>query len=686
MKINNIFKSAVFALAVGTVAGVTSCNYLDVVPPEQPGLEDAMKTHATAQGFLYSCYAGLTDINTLGAEYQGNAFNGSTDEWVMPNEQEASYGAHFAAAKNTQTTSLSNICHLWGSMYHYIGQCLLFESQLKTLGRENQVTESDAEEREWLAETRFLKAFYHYQLMRVYGPVPLTTERIPMDLDASEYGGRYHIDYLANYLANEFDLAAADLPLTRESNEFGRATKVIAKAMKARLLLLVASPLYNGEFPYPDWKNPNFVTDGYGNELVSHTYSRKKWEKAYEAVDDAISVAEQAGHSLMTDYNEESNVTLASMDWVPVDIADATEKENFLRKVMLNRYIHSTSQSENPEILWSLRRAKALLEPARMPLHFLKNPNGTWYDGSWAVINPTLNTAVNFLLMDGSLPGQNQRNDENLDFPTPNEWYNPMSNAPAGHEDMINLVRNRDPRFYAWIAFDGGNYLSRIANGQPLTLDLKKAEKNGRQSMTSKNYASTGFLSMKHLAPQTSVAPSGTGFATSHGTDMPTVLCRLSELYLMRAECAAWLATDNKYESGDAFYQQLAMADINMIRQRAGVGELTEAQIGSTYTDPCSGRTKEMTLTQWARQERFIELWDEGFRYSDIRRWVAGPEYLGPGVRQGLNGGAMNADMATFNTPKTINETFTFGTRQYLYPIFINEVYKNPQMIQAPGF
>ncbi|MDE7336408.1 MAG: RagB/SusD family nutrient uptake outer membrane protein, partial [Muribaculaceae bacterium] len=362
MKINNIFKSAVFALAVGTVAGVTSCNYLDVVPPEQPGLEDAMKTHATAQGFLYSCYAGLNDRNLAGGEYQDNGFNGSTDEWVMPAEQEASYGTHFAAAKNTQTTSLTNIKHLWGSMYHYIGQCLLFESQLKTLGREYQVTESDAEEREWLAETRFLKAFYHYCLMSVYGPVPLTTERIPMDLDASEYGGRFHMDYLAKYLANEFDLAAQDLPATRESNEFGRATKVIAKAMKARLLLLVASPLYNGEFPYPDWKNPKFETDGYGRELVSHKYDRKKWEDAYEAVDDAINEAIMAGHSLMTDYNEESNVTLASMNWVPVDIADETQKEEFLRKIMLNRYIHSTSQSENPEILWSLRRTIQYVE------------------------------------------------------------------------------------------------------------------------------------------------------------------------------------------------------------------------------------------------------------------------------------------------------------------------------------
>ena len=52
MKFNNIFKYAVVALAAGSMAGVTSCNYLDVVPPEQAGLNDAMKTHTAAMGFL----------------------------------------------------------------------------------------------------------------------------------------------------------------------------------------------------------------------------------------------------------------------------------------------------------------------------------------------------------------------------------------------------------------------------------------------------------------------------------------------------------------------------------------------------------------------------------------------------------------------------------------------------------
>lgn len=80
MKLQNIFRLASVAVASGSMLlGVTSCNYLDVVPPEQPGLPDAMKTHAAAQGFLYSCYSFLYTREWQPRDYTGQ-LNGATDE------------------------------------------------------------------------------------------------------------------------------------------------------------------------------------------------------------------------------------------------------------------------------------------------------------------------------------------------------------------------------------------------------------------------------------------------------------------------------------------------------------------------------------------------------------------------------------------------------------------------------
>lgn len=672
MKLNNFLKFAV--VAAGTLVGVSSCDYLDVVPPEQANLEDAMKTHTAALGFLYSCYAGTEDASATPTEYQ-NVFSAAQDEWVFPNEQEASYPAIFAANKNTQSTDLSNITWLWGTMYQYIGQCLLFEEQLKTNGRKNEVCQNEQEEIEWLAESRFLRAYYHYILLRTYGPIPLTTERIPMDSPDSDFPGRSHFDYCVKYLANEFDAAYEGLPATRESINYGRATKPIAKAMKARLLLLAASDLFNGSFPYPEWKNTKFETPGYGKELVSKTYDRQKWVDAYKALEEAIQEAEDNGFSLMTEYEPEANVPLSSMNWIPVDFEDDSERDEFLSKVMLNRYIHTTSQSQNPEIIWGQRRVHGLLENARMPLKIIKNKNGQWYASSWSVVNPTLNTVFNFYCKDGLLPADSH---SDIDFPAKSDWYKPVAVAATGHEDMINLVRNREPRFYAWIAFDGGNYLSRIKNGEPLTLNFKDNTLQGHDpAREPKNLASTGFLAMKHIAPVTMISNE---LALTKGTDHPVVLVRLTELYLSIAEAAAELAKT------EPEYKEIALSYLNTIRERAGVPELDESMIGRVVNNPATNSPKTMTLTEWVRQERFIELWDEGTRYFDIRRWAAGPEYLGNGVRMGLTGDVENPTIEQFNTPKVINPTYTFGSRQYLYPVFINEVYKNPQMVQAPGF
>lgn len=682
MKFNNIFKYAVVALATGSLAGVTGCNYLDVVPPEQAGLNDAMKTHSAAMGFLYSCYGGLTDgYTTLFPNDYQSPFCGNNDEWVWPNDQEASYGASFAAAKNTQTTNLSNIKHVWGGMYHYIGQCLLFEEQLQTVGRDFEVTDTPEEEDEWLAETRFLKAFYHYRLLRLYGPIPLTFERIPMDTDASDYAGRSHFDYCVDYLANEFYQAAKILPAKRNSDYNGRATSVIAMACRAQLLLLAASDLYNGSFPFPEWENPSYETPGYGRKLVSSDpRSKAKWQRAYDATVEAIELAESAGErGLMREYEEEDNVTLASMNWIPVDFEDDAQKEEFIRKIMLNRYIHTTSQSDNPEILWAIPRTPDYLAAARMPVNIIKNAQNQFYPSSWGVVNPTLNTVYNFLCKDGQLPGEKRFGDDM--FASDDMWFKPSTSNAEGHEDIINLMHNREPRFYAWICFDGGNYLNRLYDGQPFTVDLKKSAKQG-YTPGSRNYPSTGLLAMKHVPPAASVSKE---LVFSSGIQTPTVFFRLTELYLNLAECAAELANP-KYGDSEEKYKKIAMDYVNIIRDRAGVGELTDEQIDKSVYNPVTRRDETMTLIDWVRQERFIELWDEGHRYYDVRRWVAGPKYLGQNMILGLNGVIKDASIEEFNTPRVCNPNFTFGTRQYLYPVFINEVYKNPQMIQAPGF
>ena len=125
---------------------------------------------------------------------------------------------------------------------------------------------------------------------------------------------------------------------------------------------------------------------------------------------------------------------------------------------------------------------------------------------------------------------------------------------------------------------------------------------------------------------------------------------------------------------------------VNQIRSRAYVAPLTESMIGMVDDARNTSRSKVWTLTEWVRNERFVELWDEGVRYFDVRRWVAGDEYFAYGMREGLNGLKVKPTSDEWHTPIMINSQYTFHKRQYLWPLYQSEVYNNPQMVQAPGY
>ena len=91
------------------------------------------------------------------------------------------------------------------------------------------------------------------------------------------------------------------------------------------------------------------------------------------------------------------------------------------------------------------------------------------------------------------------------------------------------------------------------------------------------------------------------------------------------------------------------------------------------------------------RHERRIELWNEGHRWFDVRRWAQGNEYFGAGKRRGLRGFQASTpdNVISFEewaVPTNVDVQYRWHNRLYFNPVFLNEVYKNPQMVQAPGY
>lgn len=129
----------------------------------------------------------------------------------------------------------------------------------------------------WLrAEIRFLRAFYHFELLKRYGGIPIM-EHSEDDYKTLKSIGRSSFEESVAFIESECDGVVPELKDTWvgfDSDRWrGRATKGAAMALKSRLLLYAASPLHNP-----------------GND-------KAKWAKAAKAAHDVIATNRYSLHS-----------------------------------------------------------------------------------------------------------------------------------------------------------------------------------------------------------------------------------------------------------------------------------------------------------------------------------------------------------------------------------------------------
>lgn len=675
MKLRNILLG-VFASVTASL-GLSSCSYLDVVPVEQPGIQDAMSDYSHALGFLHSCYHGTIGNSEQQGLY-GNSNNwllshycdavSATDEFVAPYTW-LSNDEPTAGRQLMNTLSATTCRDDWRSNFIWISQCLQFLKQLDEVGIPNGVADEETYAL-WRSEVKFLMAFYHFTLLVRYGPIAITENLIDMNTDKSAFSGRYHYDYCVDWIARQLDEAAEGLPYVRTTAETGRATKIMCQAVKARMYLYAASPLFNGNFPYPTWQNETFETPGYGKELVSKSYDPSKWERARQANEELLSMALANGYSLYKDDDYRSRQRLVDQ-WIPVDGLTDEEEEAYQNAIIRMRAVTTTTSVDdnNHETLFPLNIAFDNTN-AVFPHNLFATTNNSTVTG-YSGIGPTLNTMAWFLTKDGYMPEDDPNfYDNGGDFKVKGQWY--QSAGIDGREDVIKLCTNREPRFYAWLGFDGGDFGTMTYDNQhPVKLELRNSSRHGyNPGRFNRDNCQSGFVSQKHLNPTMYVTAAGGRYTRNNA---PIAFMRLAEVYLNLAEIY--------WNQGD---QAKALENLNVVRERAGAKPLTTAMLTNGRMP---GDINEK-LGMYIRNERFIEFWYEGnHRFYDVRRWMMGDEYFGFQKRYTLDAiSKMDPSFEEFNTPIVVPYEYTFGNRQYLYPIKRDELYKNPQLVQSPGY
>lgn len=546
----------IYLLTIIAMMYTTSCaDYLDKTPDEDMTLEQTFAKQNYAEQFLTQVYALLpVDINQ-------NEYDAAADEmeyvWTYP----------YSNLMNTGGWNATNISRtkLWLNNYTAIRKANIFLEHIENTPM-NSIDVQNKTKQVWIGEATFLRALYHFFIVRCYGPIPIVNYVMTPNMTFKDIQ-RDPINECFDFIATECDKAAKLLPAKRESNEDGRATKAACMALKARALLYKASPLFNGNPAYSSYIRKDGVR-------LFPDANNSYWADAATAALACIDTCEANGYGL---YKASSGkpfdtyTELFTIMWNDEDI--------FGRNVGTN-----TAQE------------------------LLMNPNGY---GGWSGMNPTQELVDQFEMADGSTPitGYIEENDGEIKTPiiNPASGYTETGYAtvddPNGMwlKKVSNMYVNREPRFYACIHFNGKYWKGR-------QIQFYYSGKDGLKN-SSLDYSSTGYCMSKY-------SDKNFNCTTSAGATIKTSFYfRLGEQYLNYAEAI------NEAEGPTKAYPY-----VNAIRNRAGLPDL---EVGLTKDEMrerihhereielCFETHRYFDCNRWLINEKVNNTWIHGLNIGE---------------------------------------------------------------------
>lgn len=598
-------KRYIIILGLALLMGASSCNYLDVVPDERPTEEDAFKDKYAAERYLYSCYSFIPkEREAKSIRRHGEVLSGSPEEStdiLLGNITAASPG----------------IFRFWSRMYGAFRRCYTFLDNVDAVPR--------LEEKDRLtykAETQFLLAYYGFYLLKSYGPFIIPDGVYDYNMSPADYPKRAKFEDCVQWILDRLDEARPNLLDRQSVSAQGRATKVIADALRSRVLLYAASPLFNGNKEFyadalldPETKEP----------LMPLEYSEDKWRQALMASETAIQNALDAGFTLYRGENRDADLPY------PED-----QTEYALRMTYPDR--------ENKEvILWDARTEGYYgWQNESAP----RDPEQG--DPSWNSNSPSLEIIKMFYTENG-LPIA----EDPSYFPAV-DWY---KLGEYEGEPTSNLHLKREPRFYAWISFHNGWYELQRNDQSRIRVKYRMNDDQGVGNRT-RNFSRSGYLPKKGI---------GVAYSTRNGfQEYPFPLIRLAELYLNAAEAAI--------ECGEL---EKGIDYLNVVRERAGIPDVETAWRGVATL------TKEK-LREIVHMERRIELCMEGHLRWDLNRWKESEAYYGHNPH-GLNIYGEDDANFSREVEVEMRWGFT-SPANYLLPLETSELNMNTHLVQNPGY
>lgn len=450
---------------------LSSCSkYLDKQPEDLVTMEQVFRNRQSNLGYLANVYNHLPiymDVKT--------SFSPVSDEsdfvWGDVRAQQINLGNW--SPTSTQLDYYLGLNMPTPSLYRGIRAASVY------LARGKECTECEQQEpgrtTQYVAEARALRAYFYFLLLQQYGPVPLITDVLAVDASVSDLQiPRNSYDEVVDYIVSELDIAAADLPNQHDPSNFGRIDKRTCFAIKARTLLYAASPLWNGNTEYANFKNLD------GKVLVNQAYDANKWKKAADAAKAVIDIMPEGLYKRLVN-----------------GVFDPKLSYQFLS---IERW--------NPEIIFAKN-----MEASGWEHHLAPRQVQAWNGGG-----VTQEMVDAYHMENGKQINESGSGYVEEGFSTTATKY-----TQAG---TYNMWVNREPRFYACVTYNGANWIWTGAT-QPVRVQLYNSGSSGYGG--SHDHSNTGYLLHRFVSPTSNVQ-------NWNSSPQHDIHFRLAEVYLNYAE------------------------------------------------------------------------------------------------------------------------------------------------------
>lgn len=627
MKSKLIYLSILLSLPVLLIVSCKK-DFLNVDPLGQISSDATWKDGPLATAFVTNLYNGFG--------------SGGFDEQMLASLSDEAVFTHTGRGITTvndgslspSNTGWTSGTYEWNSMYSRIRGCNVALQSLETAGFEDAVLKERLK-----GEAHFLRAYFYHQLVRYYGGVPIITKVYGLNEDYS--AARNTFDECTKFIVADCDTAIQYL--TGKSLGKGRATALAAMSLKSRFLLYAASDLHD----IPTAKAKSSVISGYTKpEILGYVSGDRnaRWQEAKAAAKAVIDAT--TGYKL----DLAAPVTPEEGKWNYISIAMGGGSK-----------ATGVDASAAKEIILGRYNTPDLDEWGSPYMGLFNGPNGYH---NWAGNTPLGLLVDDYEMMDG----------------TSFSWSDPDQKAEP--------YKDRDPRFYASIMYDGSDWKPRekisgnvdpanqIQTGQydliqgGATITFKGLDTRS-SSIEDWNGTRTGYYMRKFIDPDPAIVENNTR------QYVPWPFFRYTEAVFNYAEACIELGEFDE-----------ARGWLNKIRFRSGMPAIDAAVTGTALRDRY-------------RNERRIEMSYEEQRYHDARRWMIAPTTLGRKMTfinvvgkfksgQSLSG-TYKYDPTIYNYTYTpyedvAHENRTWLDKMYFRPITRDEINKNSLLVQNPGY